>query len=137
MAARLVRRFVCLCRQNATKESGFTRKMSIFTRYREPPNGFLFNEKVGSVIFFRCLNHGKYCRSILMKPVLGLGTGPLDSRTRTRTFLAKIQKFTTRAINLTSCSQYRLSIYSYCWQLSLFADRKMPKLLPCSGLVLT
>ncbi|XP_074610570.1 uncharacterized protein LOC141864634 [Acropora palmata] len=45
MAARLVRRFVCLSRQNATKESGFTRKMSIFTRYREPPNGFLFNEK--------------------------------------------------------------------------------------------
>ena len=122
MAARLVRRFVCLCRQNATKESGFTRKMSIFTRYREPPNGFLFNEKVGSVIFFLpCLNHGKYCRSILMKPVLGLGTGPLDSRTRTRTntrfdytFLAKIlRKFTTRANNLTPCSQYRLFIYSY------------------------
>lgn len=52
MAARLVHSVACLCRGNAAKKLGFTREMSIFTRYREPPNGFLFNEKVGSVIYF-------------------------------------------------------------------------------------
>ena len=59
MAARLVQRVACLCRRNANEKLGFNRKMSIFTRYREPPNGFLFNEKV-SLVF-----GGNDCRPFL------------------------------------------------------------------------
>ena len=64
--------------------------------------------------------------------------GPLDSRMRTRTstrfdcpFSAKIlRELITRTINLTHCQQYRLLSHCYCWQLSLFADRKKSKAAP-------
>ena len=46
MAARSVLRAVSLCRRNVALSSSSARALSIFTKYREPPNGFLFNEKV-------------------------------------------------------------------------------------------
>ncbi|KAJ7326065.1 hypothetical protein OS493_028323 [Desmophyllum pertusum] len=45
MAARSFLRAASLCRRNLVVSSSFARKQSIFTKYREPPNGFLFNEK--------------------------------------------------------------------------------------------
>ena len=50
MAARSVFRVASLCRRNVAVISSIPRRMSIFTRYREPPNGFLFNEKVTYLI---------------------------------------------------------------------------------------
>ena len=51
MAARsVVLRAAALCRRNVAVSLSFARNMSIFTRYREPPNGFLFNEKVSKLI---------------------------------------------------------------------------------------
>ena len=46
MAARSFLRAASLCRRNLAVSSPLARRQSIFTRYREPPNGFLFNEKV-------------------------------------------------------------------------------------------
>ena len=46
MAARSIFRAVPLCRRNIAFIAGSSRTQSIFTKYREPPNGFLFNEKV-------------------------------------------------------------------------------------------
>ena len=46
MAARSIFRAVSLCRRNIAFSAGSSRTQSIFTKYREPPNGFLFNEKV-------------------------------------------------------------------------------------------
>ncbi|XP_073228333.1 uncharacterized protein [Porites lutea] len=45
MAARSIFRAVSLCRRNIVFIAGSSRAQSIFTKYREPPNGFLFNEK--------------------------------------------------------------------------------------------
>ncbi|KAL9960194.1 hypothetical protein ACROYT_G033613 [Oculina patagonica] len=45
MAARSFLRAASLCRRNLAVSSTFARSQSIFTKYREPPNGFLFNEK--------------------------------------------------------------------------------------------
>ena len=46
MAARNLLRAAASCRRNLAFSTTFTRNQSIFTKYREPPNGFLFNEKV-------------------------------------------------------------------------------------------
>ena len=50
MAARSFLRAAALCRRNLAVSSTFTRNQSIFTKYRELPNGFLFNEKVTYLI---------------------------------------------------------------------------------------
>ena len=55
MAARsVILRAASLCRRNVAVSSSFARRMSIFTRYREPPNGFLFNEKVSCFTIALC-----------------------------------------------------------------------------------
>ena len=46
MAARSFLRAASLCRRNLAVSPSLVRRQSIFTRHREPPNGFLFNEKV-------------------------------------------------------------------------------------------
>ena len=46
MAARSFLRAASICRRNLAVSFPLARRQSIFTRYREPPNGFLFNEKV-------------------------------------------------------------------------------------------
>lgn len=45
MAARNLLRAAASCRRNLAFSTTFTRNQSIFTKYRELPNGFLFNEK--------------------------------------------------------------------------------------------
>lgn len=65
MAARsVVLRVASLCRRNVALSSSYARKMSIFTRYREPPNGFLFNEKVCHLVVVYFIT--KSCGSGLM-----------------------------------------------------------------------
>jgi len=46
MAARLVSRCASLWREKLVIRPPLARSQSIFTKVREPPNGFLFNEKV-------------------------------------------------------------------------------------------
>lgn len=41
-----VLRATASCRRNLAFSTTFTRNQSIFTKYREPPNGFQFSEKV-------------------------------------------------------------------------------------------
>ncbi|XP_066030330.1 uncharacterized protein [Pocillopora verrucosa] len=45
MAARNLLRAAASCRRNLAFSKTFTRNQSIFTKYRELPNSFLFNEK--------------------------------------------------------------------------------------------
>lgn len=45
-ARRLVSRCASLWRINTVTRPSLVRAQSIFTKEREPPNGFLFNEKV-------------------------------------------------------------------------------------------
>ena len=48
MAARNLLRAAASYRRNLAFSTTFTRNQSIFTKYRELPNGFLFNEKVST-----------------------------------------------------------------------------------------
>ena len=65
MAARSILRAASVCRRNLVVSPTFSRRQSIFTKYREPPNGFLFNEKViGFVVAFLDTNYHNYITCI-------------------------------------------------------------------------